>query len=182
MGGGMVKNEEVGDAGRRGHVCDHSPPRRSLQYPTPKEKMVIGIKTVEERQDGLTGVIYRRKIATCANVLPRFLRQLGALQVDNVRLEEESWLDVQRRVLDVQSRCLTWTHLATMHEQATLHPSPRNPTWTEFVQHGTVAVTGLGSLGRLVEMFAHTFLSQGAKRSVRIMDGLLEERYGCPAP
>nr|XP_032811556.1 PRELI domain-containing protein 2 isoform X4 [Petromyzon marinus] len=157
MGGGMVKNEEVGDAGRRGHVCDHSPHAALCSTRPPRRRWSSASRRWRSAK-------------------------LGALQVDNVRLEEESWLDVQRRVLDVQSRCLTWTHLATMHEQATLHPSPRNPTWTEFVQHGTVAVTGLGSLGRLVEMFAHTFLSQGAKRSVRIMDGLLEERYGCPAP
>ncbi|XP_078457382.1 serine/threonine-protein kinase PLK4-like isoform X3 [Lampetra planeri] len=66
-----------------------------------------------------------------------------------------------------------------MHEKATLHPSPRNPTWTEFVQHGTVAVTGLGSLGRLVEMFAHTFLSQGAKRDYQVLQLLGKGAFAC---
>ncbi|MEE6479496.1 hypothetical protein FKM82_012264 [Ascaphus truei] len=46
------------------------------KYPTPLEKQVTAMKTVEENTDPATGIVYRRRIATCNNVVPSFLRKV----------------------------------------------------------------------------------------------------------
>uniref|UniRef100_A0A8D0L8I4 PRELI/MSF1 domain-containing protein n=1 Tax=Sphenodon punctatus TaxID=8508 RepID=A0A8D0L8I4_SPHPU len=57
-----------------------------LQYPSPLEKRVTAVKTVEEKTDLSTGIIYRRRIATCQNVIPEILRRVNILKVSDVHL------------------------------------------------------------------------------------------------
>ncbi|KAG9469243.1 hypothetical protein GDO78_020967, partial [Eleutherodactylus coqui] len=45
------------------------------KYPTPLEKNVTAITIVEEQIDPSTGIVYRRRIATCRNVIPSFLQK-----------------------------------------------------------------------------------------------------------
>nr|XP_019594693.1 PREDICTED: PRELI domain-containing protein 2 isoform X2 [Rhinolophus sinicus] len=45
------------------------------KYPNPMDKNVICVKTVEEKQDVSTGIIYRKRIAICQNVVPEILRK-----------------------------------------------------------------------------------------------------------
>lgn len=150
------------------------------KYPTPLEEHVTGIKTVEEKTDNISGIIYRRKIATCNNVIPKFLRKINFLNVNDVHIEEESWLDMKQRILNIKSRCLTWAQYSTFHEVSVFKQSVENPNWTEFHQKGSIVVTGAGKLNRLCEVFAQAFFNKGVKKSVNIMETILEQRCGRP--
>nr|XP_033782825.1 PRELI domain-containing protein 2 [Geotrypetes seraphini] len=150
------------------------------KYPTPMEKHITAVETVEEKTDLSTGIIYRRRIATCTNIIPEFLRKNKILKVPNIYLEEESWLNIRLRIMTLKSRCLTWTQYATLNEESVFKESLENPNWTEFVQKGTVSVTGAGFLNYVFEAFAQAFVNQGIKKSIKIMETLLQERYGCP--
>ncbi|KYO20222.1 PRELI domain-containing protein 2 isoform B [Alligator mississippiensis] len=70
------------------------------KYPSPMEKHVTAVKTVEEKNDLSTGIVYRRRIATCQNVIPEILRKVSVLQVSEIYLEEESWLNAQERTME----------------------------------------------------------------------------------
>uniref|UniRef100_A0A8C5WKK0 PRELI domain containing 2 n=1 Tax=Leptobrachium leishanense TaxID=445787 RepID=A0A8C5WKK0_9ANUR len=150
------------------------------KYPTPLEKHVSAIKTVEEKTDPETGVVYRRRIATCNNVIPSFLRKFSILNVPNVYLEEESWLDMKMRVMTLRSHCITWAQYASLNEESVYRESTENSNWTEFIQKGTIKITGAGLLNCVLETFAQTFLKQGVKRSISIMEAILQEQCGCP--
>ncbi|XP_077329145.1 PRELI domain-containing protein 2 [Lithobates pipiens] len=150
------------------------------KYPTPLEKHVTSVKTVDEQSDPETGIVYRRRIATCNNVVPSFLRRCSILKVANIYMEEESWLDMKARVMTLKSRCLTWSQYASMSEESMYKECEENPNWTEFIQRGTLSITGAGLLNRVLETFAQAFLKQGIKKSISIMEMILQERYGCP--
>ncbi|KAM4039696.1 PRELI domain-containing protein 2 isoform 2-T2 [Anomaloglossus baeobatrachus] len=166
------------------------------KYPTPLEKNVTAVTTVEEQIDPATGIVYRRRIATCNNIIPSFLRKsrewifqvyilvlLGLwsiLKVPNIYLEEESWLDMKARVMNLKTRCLTWVQYASMNEESVYRESKHNCNWTEFSQKGTIKITGAGYLNCVLEKFAQTFLKQGAKKSIAVMEKILEEKYGSP--
>ncbi|XP_044310263.1 PRELI domain-containing protein 2 [Varanus komodoensis] len=150
------------------------------KYPCALEKNVLAVKTVEEKTDLSTGVIYRRRIATCQNVIPQILRQISVLKVSEVYLEEESWLNTQERIMSMKTRCLTWTEYATLKEESVFRESLENPNWTEFIQKGRVSIKGTGLLNCFLEVFAQTFLNQGVKKSISIMEKLLQEQFGSP--
>ncbi|XP_066472888.1 PRELI domain-containing protein 2 [Tiliqua scincoides] len=150
------------------------------KYPSPMEKHITDVKTVEEKTDLSTGVIYRRRIATCQNVVPQILRKVSVLKVSDVYLEEESWLNMRERIMSMKTRCLTWTQYATLKEESTFRESLDNPNWTEFIQKGRISIKGTGLLNCLLEAFAQTFLNQGVKRGITIMETLLQEQFGSP--
>ncbi|XP_077121950.1 PRELI domain-containing protein 2 isoform X1 [Ranitomeya variabilis] len=160
------------------------------KYPTPLEKNVTAVTTVEEQIDPGTGIVYRRRIAICNNIIPSFLRktfsyvlvypQWSILKVPNIYLEEESWLDMKARVMNMKTRCLTWVQYSSMIEESVYQESKHNSNWTEFSQKGTIKITGAGYLNCVLEKFAQTFLKQGAKRSIAVMEKILEEKYGSP--
>ncbi|XP_069620164.1 PRELI domain-containing protein 2 [Ranitomeya imitator] len=150
------------------------------KYPTPLEKNVTAVTTVEEQIDPGTGIVYRRRIATCNNIIPSFLRKWSILKVPNIYLEEESWLDMKARVMNMKTRCLTWVQYSSMIEESVYQESKHNSNWTEFSQKGTIKITGAGYLNCVLEKFAQTFLKQGAKRSIAVMEKILEEKYGSP--
>ncbi|XP_006128614.1 PRELI domain-containing protein 2 isoform X2 [Pelodiscus sinensis] len=150
------------------------------KYPSPMEKHVTAIKTMEEKTDLSTGIIYRRRIATCQNIIPEILRKVSVLKVSDIYLEEESWLNMQERNMVMKSHCLTWTQYASLSEESVFRESLENPNWTEFVQKGRISVTGAGLLNCVLEAFAQTFLNQGVKKGIRIMEMLLQEQCGCP--
>ncbi|XP_061472948.1 PRELI domain-containing protein 2 isoform X2 [Rhineura floridana] len=144
------------------------------------EKHVVAVKTVEERTDLSTGIVYRKRIATCQNVIPHFLRQISVLKVSEVYLEEESWLNMQERIMSMKTQCLTWTQYATLKEESVFRESLENPNWTEFIQKGKVSIKGAGLLNCFLEVFAQTFLNQGVKKGISIMEKLLQEQFGSP--
>ncbi|XP_069340260.1 PRELI domain-containing protein 2 isoform X2 [Eulemur rufifrons] len=127
-----------------------------------------------------TGVIYRKRIAVCQNVVPEILRKVSILKVPNIQLEEESWLNPQERNMAIRSHCLTWTQYASMKEESVFQESVENPNWTEFIQRGRISITGAGFLNYILETFASTFLRQGAQKGIRIMEMLLKEQCGAP--
>ncbi|XP_028737535.1 PRELI domain-containing protein 2 isoform X1 [Peromyscus leucopus] len=149
-------------------------------YPNPMDKNVISVKTVEEKKDESTGLIYRKRIAICQNVVPEILRKVSILKVPNVQLEEESWLSLQERNMAIRSHCLTWTQYASMREESVFRESVENPNWTEFIQRGRISITGAGFLNCILETFASTFLRHGAQKGIRIMEMLLKEQCGAP--
>ncbi|TEA28961.1 hypothetical protein DBR06_SOUSAS13410026, partial [Sousa chinensis] len=153
------------------------------KYPNPMDKNVISVKIVEEKKDVSTGIIYRKRIAVCQNVVPEILRkslcslfllnsenhllsfgQVNILKVPNVQLEEESWFNPQERNMAIRSHCLTWTQYASMKEESVFRESIENPNWTEFIQKGRISITGAGFLNCVLETFASTFLRQGAQK------------------
>ncbi|KAM9106486.1 PRELI domain-containing protein 2 isoform X2 [Balaenoptera ricei] len=149
-------------------------------YPNPMDKNVISVKIVEEKKDVSTGIIYRKRIAVCQNVVPEILRKVNILKVPNVQLEEESWFNPQERNMAIRSHCLTWTQYASMKEESVFRESMENPNWTEFIQKGRISITGAGFLNCVLETFASTFLRQGAQKGIRIMEMLLKEQCGAP--
>lgn len=144
------------------------------------DKNVISVKTVEEKKDESTGLIYRKRIAICQNVVPEILRKVSILKVPDIQLEEESWLSLQKRNMAIRSHCLTWTQYASMREESVFRESVENPNWTEFIQTGRISITGAGFLNCILETFASTFLRQGAQKGIRIMEMLLKEQCGSP--
>ncbi|XP_054411997.1 PRELI domain-containing protein 2 isoform X1 [Pongo abelii] len=162
------------------------------KYPNPMDKNVISVKIMEEKRDESTGVIYRKRIAICQNVVPEILRKslstlvilcwkkVSILKVPNIQLEEESWLNPQERNMAIRSHCLTWTQYASMKEESVFRESMENPNWTEFIQRGRISITGVGFLNCILETFASTFLRQGAQKGIRIMEMLLKEQCGAP--
>ncbi|XP_019390546.1 PREDICTED: PRELI domain-containing protein 2 [Crocodylus porosus] len=150
------------------------------KYPSPMEKNVTAVKTVEEKNDLSTGIVYRRRIATCQNVIPEILRKVSVLQVSEIYLEEESWLNVQERTMLLKTHCLTWTKFASLSEESVFRKSLENPNWTEFIQKGRISITGAGLLNCVLEAFAQAFFNQSVKKGIKIMETLLQERYGCP--
>ena len=93
------------------------------------DKNVISVKIVEERKDVSTGIIYRKRIAVCQNVVPEILRKVNILKVPNIQLEEESWFNPQERNMAIRSHCLTWTQYASMKEESVFRESTENPNW-----------------------------------------------------
>ncbi|KAB0392844.1 hypothetical protein E2I00_008269 [Balaenoptera physalus] len=79
--------------------------------------------------DVSTGIIYRKRIAVCQNVVPEILRKVNILKVPNVQLEEESWFNPQERNMAIRSHCLTWTQYASMKEESVFRESMENPNW-----------------------------------------------------
>ncbi|XP_055285904.1 PRELI domain-containing protein 2 isoform X1 [Moschus berezovskii] len=150
------------------------------EYPNPMDKNVISVKIVEERKDVSTGIIYRKRIAVCQNVVPEILRKVNILKVPNIQLEEESWFNPQERNMAIRSHCLTWTQYASMKEESVFRESMENPNWTEFIQKGRISITGAGFLNCMLETFASTFLRQGVQKGIRIMEVLLKEQCGAP--
>ncbi|NWU48667.1 PRLD2 protein, partial [Dromas ardeola] len=144
------------------------------KYPSPMEKHVTAVETVEEKTDLSTGIIYRRRIATCQNVIPEILRkvttynssisQVSVLKVPDIYLEEESWLNMEKRNMAMRSHCLTWTQYASLSEESVFRESLENPNWTDFTQKGRISVTGAGLLNCVLEAFAQSFLKQGVKK------------------
>ncbi|KAF1665062.1 PRELI domain-containing protein 2, partial [Aptenodytes patagonicus] len=117
-----------------------------------------------------TGIIYRKRIATCQNVIPEILRknssvsQVSVLKVPDIYLEEESWLNTQKRNMAMKTHCLTWTQYASLSEESVFRESLENPNWTDFTQKGRISVTGAGLLNCVLEAFAQSFLKQGVKK------------------
>ncbi|XP_074959121.1 PRELI domain-containing protein 2 isoform X2 [Phalacrocorax aristotelis] len=103
------------------------------KYPSPMEKHVTAVETVEEKTDLSTGIIYRRRIATCQNVVPEILRKVGVLKVPHIYLEEESWLNMQKRNMAMKTRCLTWTQYASLSEESVFRESLENPNWRKCI-------------------------------------------------
>ncbi|XP_010848755.1 PREDICTED: PRELI domain-containing protein 2 isoform X3 [Bison bison bison] len=142
------------------------------KYPNPMDKNVISVKIVEERKDVSTGIIYRKRIAVCQNVVPEILRkhsddcwkEVNILKVPNIQLEEESWFNPQERNMAIRSHCLTWTQYASMKEESVFRESTENPNWTEFIQKGRISITGAGFLNCVLESFARSFLRQGVQK------------------
>ncbi|DAA27328.1 TPA: PRELI domain containing 2-like [Bos taurus] len=128
------------------------------------DKNVISVKIVEERKDVSTGIIYRKRIAVCQNVVPEILRKVNILKVPNIQLEEESWFNPQERNMAIRSHCLTWTQYASMKEESVFRESTENPNWTEFIQKGRISITGAGFLNCVLESFARSFLRQGVQK------------------
>lgn len=144
------------------------------KYPTAKEKNVLNVDIVEKKTE--KGVEYTRRIATCLNVVPRMMRRLSGLNVDAIHIEEQCWMDKSERTLRLQSKNITFAKHARLHEESIFRPLVENPHWTWFEQTGIIEIHGLGPFGRVLEMFAHCFLQNGVKKSLRIMEELLTER------
>uniref|UniRef100_A0A9L0SVX7 PRELI domain containing 2 n=1 Tax=Equus caballus TaxID=9796 RepID=A0A9L0SVX7_HORSE len=102
------------------------------KYPNPMDKNVISVKIVEEKRDVSTGIIYRKRIAICQNVIPEMLRKVSILKVPSIQLEEESWLNPQERNMAMRSHCLTWTQYASMKEESVFRESTENPNWKKL--------------------------------------------------
>ncbi|XP_053396777.1 PRELI domain-containing protein 2-like [Mercenaria mercenaria] len=145
------------------------------KYPTNKEKFVKKIDVLEQKTDA-DGINYRRSIAVCENVIPRILRTIGILNEKAILLEEESWFNVRKNHLELKSRNLTWCKYARLWEKSVFKRHKDNPAWTVFEQHGSIDVHGIGPFGRVIEMFAESFLHSGVKRSLSIMEESLQER------
>lgn len=103
---------------------------------------------------------------------------VSALKVPNIHLEEESWLNMQKRNMAMKTHCLTWTQYASLSEESVFRESLENPNWTDFTQKGRISVTGAGLLNRVLEAFAQSFLKQGVKKGIKIMETLLQEQCG----
>ncbi|ETE67437.1 PRELI domain-containing protein 2, partial [Ophiophagus hannah] len=99
----------------------------SVNFYSPLYRADISSEALEIKTNLSTGVIYRRRIATCQNVIPHILRKISTLKVSEVYLEEESWLNMQDRIMSMKTHCLTWTEYATLNEESVFRESSENP-------------------------------------------------------
>ncbi|XP_072045062.1 PRELI domain-containing protein 2-like [Amphiura filiformis] len=146
------------------------------KYPNDKERSVRGITTIEQITDPRTHIEYKKRIATCKNVIPPLLRRIQVLDEKALYLEEESWYDRRNRVLTIKSRSLTWTKYADAWEESEFRPCPENPSWTRMQQKGSVHVKSFGVLGRAIEMFVEGFVRRGTLKALQIMEDLMVEK------
>lgn len=58
-----------------------------------------------------------------------YIWQISILKISEVYLEEESWLNMQERMMSMKSHCLTWTEYATLKEESVFRESSENPNW-----------------------------------------------------
>ncbi|XP_038072379.1 PRELI domain-containing protein 2-like [Patiria miniata] len=145
------------------------------KYPTNKEQNVIGMKTVEERIDRESGVEYKRRVATCKNILPSIFRKIQLLNEDAVYLEEETWHDRRGKRLTVKSRSLTWNKYADAWEESEYSICSENTNWTKLKQTGGLHIKGFGVFGGMIEMFLQGFANKGGLKAIRIMEELMTE-------
>ncbi|XP_074912380.1 PRELI domain-containing protein 2 isoform X5 [Buteo buteo] len=89
---------------------------------------------------------------------------VSILKVPDIYLEEESWLNMQKRNMAMKTHCLTWTQYASLSEESVFRESLENPNWTDFTQKGRISVTGAGLLNCVLEAFAQSFLKQGVRK------------------
>ncbi|KAB0363628.1 hypothetical protein FD754_007784, partial [Muntiacus muntjak] len=104
------------------------------------KKTIFSVRThgTKVLHDVSTGIIYRKRIAVCQNVVPEILRKhsddcwkkVNILKVPNIQLEEESWCNPQERNMAIRSHCLTWTQYASMKEESVFRESMENPNCT----------------------------------------------------
>ncbi|XP_033629854.1 PRELI domain-containing protein 2-like [Asterias rubens] len=145
------------------------------KYPTSKEQNVTGMKTVEEISDLKTGIEYKRRIASCKNVLPSIFRRIQVLNEKAVYLEEETWYDRRHKKLYVKSRSLTWNKYADSWEESEFSICPENEKWTQLKQSGGLHIKGFGILGGLVETFLQGFAKKGGMKAIQVMEELMME-------
>ncbi|KAK2723360.1 PRELI domain-containing protein 2-like [Artemia franciscana] len=151
------------------------------KYPTNKEPNVIGAEIIEKTKDR-GELSYLKYIVTCLNVLPSFLRKVEALNIEAVQYEEECWIYKDRRIMKVKSRNLTLSQFTEMTETSVFRQCSRDPSWTEIEQEGQIVVKGLGPANWLIERFIQKFFERGIKKNVKLMEELIEERYGLQFP
>ncbi|RXM98143.1 PRELI domain-containing protein 2 [Acipenser ruthenus] len=122
--------------------------------------------TVNKREERSKSVLLSADGKLLVSLLPVVSSSLriNFLNVNDVHIEEESWLDMKQRILNIKSRCLTWAQYSTFHEVSVFKQSVENPNWTEFHQKGSIVVTGAGKLNRLCEVFAQAFFNKGVKK------------------
>ncbi|XP_070544421.1 PRELI domain-containing protein 2-like isoform X2 [Ptychodera flava] len=145
-------------------------------YPNEKEKMVRSVETVEQSIDDSTGVVYLKRIATCANIFPSILRQFRVMQISDILLEEEAWIDHNQRMMKIRSRNITWSNYAKGWEESVFKPHKHNCDWTMIEQKGGVNFCSLGPFSKILEVFTRGFVERAVKKSLRVMDELLEEK------
>ncbi|KAK3784598.1 hypothetical protein RRG08_003406 [Elysia crispata] len=148
------------------------------KYPNEKDKWVFKVETMERKIDLTKGVDYRRRWAFCENIIPNILRQMSVLNVKELILEEEAWLNIHSGHLRLKSRNITWADYARMSEESKFARSDDNPNWTVFKQHGQIDINNFGPLTHLLEIFASKIINYGVQKTVRIMEELLTERAG----
>ncbi|XP_064615803.1 PRELI domain-containing protein 2-like [Liolophura sinensis] len=146
------------------------------KYPSEKEKFVKKIEVLESAFN--KGISFHRRLAICDNVIPSLLRKIQILDEKHILLEECSWIDVKKRMFTTKSHNVTWSKYASLWEKSVFTPCADNPKWTQLEQHGVVDISGLGKLGRVIELFAEKFLKSGVKRGITTMEEILQER--CP--
>ncbi|XP_052240144.1 PRELI domain-containing protein 2-like isoform X2 [Dreissena polymorpha] len=147
----------------------------SDMYPSDKEKFVKKLELKEVQEDSKQWTTYRRSIAHCLNPIPGILRRIPVLNEPAILLEEESWLNCREKELSLKSKNLTWETYASLREQSVFRPHAENPDWTVMAQEGIIDIHGIGPFGRVIEMFAETFLYAGIRRGFAIMEDRLME-------
>jgi len=146
------------------------------KYPTPKDPNVRKVTYVDGVSDPDTKVDYRRRIATCVNVIPYMLRAFSYLNEPDIKLQEETWFDLKNRVFILRSKNITWADYGQMYEESIFKPCDDNPNWTVFIQRGTIDLLGLGVFATPLEVFAKAFMQSGIQRSIGIMDDIMDAK------
>ncbi|XP_048187185.1 PRELI domain-containing protein 2 isoform X2 [Perognathus longimembris pacificus] len=124
------------------------------KYPNPMDKNVVSVNTVEERRDESTGIIYRKRIAICRNVVPEILRKHSG----------DSWLEEGE------------------HSKGTQHPVRRGVVaQSSGEEHGyTESLPHVGSVRVLEGRVCLPGKHGKSKLGIRIMEMLLKEQCGAP--
>jgi len=146
------------------------------KIPHPEEIYILSVEIAEEYFDPEKEIDYKRRVATCPNVIPYLLRCLPILNSGDIKLQEELWFNSSSRVFQTRSRNLTWSDYGDMVEDSLFRPCTENPQWTVFEQTNAVNCHGVGWLQSPIEMFAKGFMQTGVERTMRVMDKLLAQR------
>lgn len=111
--------EEVGSA-RQGEPELMSPPQYSSVLPSEAMSVCQVLRSASTLS---------KHIFFFFSKLQFFYFQVSALKVPDIYLEEESWLNMQKRNMSMKTHCLTWTQYASLSEESVFRESLENPNW-----------------------------------------------------
>ncbi|OQV19598.1 putative PRELI domain-containing protein 2 [Hypsibius exemplaris] len=155
------------------------------KYPAVSERGITAIDTLTHSQsfDSAGGIVtYWLRIAHCRNILPRLIRKLNVvLDPPDILVQEECWLHRQPRMFLLRTVNITWADYVVCMEESHYRPADENPEWTECVQTGRLAISGLGPLGGVIEKLSKTFFDKGILKSIELTERNLKvQSLKCP--
>mmetsp|Transcript_43939 Transcript_43939/g.71479 ORF Transcript_43939/g.71479 Transcript_43939/m.71479 type:complete len:194 (-) Transcript_43939:1003-1584(-) len=139
------------------------------KYPTPHEKAILSVDTMEQRYDSELKITYLKRRFTSVNPAPWFIRKI-------LRAPFLHWIeDVERDDLQMQMRCRTinesFSSLVHCEERSSYTADPMDPTSrTVFQMRGMIDAHGLGVLKGPCESFCTYFMKDGVVRSLKLLD------------
>lgn len=132
-----------------------------------------GTKTYNE-EDGISCV---KTNLTYKNFIPKFLRKIPQLEVPELVLEEESWVDLGENHYWFRYRNITWNDSLSIVRTTAFMPDEQNPKWTRFECDAGVAVeaTNWARIGQGIENYMRNNMKKIIEQNIDLLKLKIEE-------